>query len=182
VPRTPKWIRRHSQHPTLSAGGPDGYGSVTVYPSLSSGTGVLNEAPIATILDDTTGNITQLNGPLGIALDSSNAIYVANFAGGPLYQGSVTIYPSLNDSGLGLLKEPPTATIVGAGTNLIYPDGIVLDPNGNIYVTNEGSGNGGLDSVTSYRPDGNGGFTLFSTITGPATGLIFPWGIAIGPR
>ena len=47
--------------------------SVFVYPALGSSTGLLNEAPTATI----SGSNTGLSFPHGIALDSSRNIYVA---------------------------------------------------------------------------------------------------------
>src|SRR5208282_874186 len=61
-----------------------GPGSVFVYPALGSSTGLLDEAPTATI----TGSNTGLSGPFGIALDSSGKIYVADF-----FTASVYIFP-----------------------------------------------------------------------------------------
>src|SRR5208282_4513260 len=71
--------------------------SVTVYPALVSSTRPVNVAPIATISGSNTGLIL----PIGIALDSSGNIYVAD-GGNPYYQGlasSVSAYPPLGGSG-----------------------------------------------------------------------------------
>src|SRR5579862_6708653 len=62
-------------------GGPDGFGSITVYAGGSNG----NVTPIATISDDPSCapcDNTGLTLPNSIALDSSGNIYVANSAGG----------------------------------------------------------------------------------------------------
>ncbi len=101
--------------------------SVFVYPALGSSTGMLNEAPTATI----SGSDTGLSFPMGIALDSSGKIYVANAA-----PNSVIVYPALGSS-TGLLNEAPTATISGSNTGLSNPQGIALDSSGKIYVADE---------------------------------------------
>jgi DNA-binding beta-propeller fold protein YncE len=52
-------------------------GNVTIYPALGSSTEMLNEAPIAII----SGSNTDLLKPIGIALDASLNIYVAQKCG-----------------------------------------------------------------------------------------------------
>src|SRR5260370_19596341 len=51
-----------------------GKASITIYAPLNSSTGILNQAPSATI----AGAKTLLDHPTGIALDSQDNIYVAN--------------------------------------------------------------------------------------------------------
>src|SRR5208282_4694779 len=107
--------------------------SVFVYPALSVA-GMLNEAPTATI----SGSDTGLNSPLGIVLDSSGKIYVADWGSleGELVP-SVIVYPALGSS-TGLLNEAPTASITGSNTDLELPIGIA-HTSGKIYVADEGA-------------------------------------------
>ncbi|HKN00598.1 MAG TPA: hypothetical protein VJX23_08785 [Candidatus Binataceae bacterium] len=107
--------------------------SITIYPPLGGSTGLLNEAPRATIAGqdniDCTGadapyscctgagqgtciDNTGLQAPTAITVDSSGNIYVTNYYGGSFSQGSITEYPPLGSSS-GLLNEAPIATIAG---------------------------------------------------------------------
>ena len=142
--------------------------SVTVYPALGSSTGLLNEAPSATI----SGSNTGLSYPQGIAVDSSGSIYVAD----PL-AASVFVYPPLGSSA-GLLNEAPTATISGSDTGLVSPEDIALDSSRNIYVADESAA-----SVFVYPPLGSNTGLLneaaTATISGSDTGLNTPYGIAL---
>jgi hypothetical protein len=163
-------------------GGPDGVGSITVYPPGSNG----NVTPLATISDNPNCapcDNTNLNSPSGVALDSAGNIYVVNAVGGADGNGSVTIYPALEGS-TGTLNEAPSKTIAGTSTSDVtgfnIPSGIALDLAGNIYVTNEGSLNLGSDSITVYSAGSSGNVAPSSTITGSSTGLAVPQGIAIG--
>ena len=62
-----------------SVGGPDGLGSVTVYPSGSNG----NVTPSATISGNSSSDNTGFGNPAGIAFDALGNLYVANAYGGP---------------------------------------------------------------------------------------------------
>ncbi len=163
-------------------GGPDGAGSITIYPPGSNG----NVTPLATISDNPNCapcDNTKLNFPSGVALDSAGNIYVVNSAGGADGNGSVTIYPALETS-TGTLNESPSKTIAGTSTSDVtgfnIPSGIALDLTANIYVTNEGSLNLGSDSITVYSAGSGGNVAPIATITGLSTGLGVPQGIAIG--
>ena len=90
----------------------------------------------------------------------------------------------------GNLNEAPSAAISGAATGLEWPDGIALDSNANIYVTNEFGGANGYGSVTVYPAGANGDVTPTATIANPnvdgtggnagdLTGLNYPDGIAL---
>lgn len=166
-------------------GGPDGNGSITIYPAASSG----NVNPIATISDNpgcAPCDKTGLSSPQGIALDSYGKIYVANVTG-----DSVTIYPPLG-SNRGILNEAPGATIVESGsvpsgTAPVLTGGITLDSSGNIYVTDNiayipqtGGTNYAVGSVTIYPAGSSGKATPIATISGSSTALANPQGIAIG--
>jgi len=162
-----------------AVGGPDFQGSVTIYKAYSDG----NIRPLATISDNPSCapcDNTGLNTPSGIALDSSANIYVTN--SGSLNGGgdSVTVYPPLGSS-TGTLNETPNFNITGSDTGLDVPQGLTLDPSGNIYVLNNGSFTGGADSLTAYPPASNGNAAPTLTLSGPLTGLGLPQGITIAP-
>ncbi len=89
-----------------------------VYPPLGSSTGPLNEAPIATI----SGSSTGLFDPIGIAVDSSANIYVAD-NGEVFTPGSVFVYSAGSNGNIA-----PTATISGPLTELAAPLFIAFQP------------------------------------------------------
>jgi sugar lactone lactonase YvrE len=158
-----------------AAGGPDGAGSITVY-ALPTGN-IWNVAPIRTIANfSNIQALTQFQSPAGMALDSSNTIYVTNdgsIGGNP---DSITIYPA-GSSG----NVAPSAVISGSNTGLSMPQGIAIDRNGNICVANDGSTNGGIDTITVYSPGSTGNVAPIRTISGSLTGLVAPSGLAVGP-
>jgi len=172
-------------HVLNAYGGPDYAGSVTVY-NTSTSTINGNVAPINTISGNASGDQTGFDNPSGIALDSGSNIYVTNDGSASGGADSVTIYPEGQGGNLA-----PMATISGPLTQLNLPSGIAVDSSGNIYVANEGSQNGGADSITVYPPNSNGNVApamlINGTITGGAvisgslTGLNQPDGIALSP-
>jgi NHL repeat len=155
--------------------------SVTIYPPLAAGTGIINEAPVGVI----SGSKTMLDYPDGIAVDSLGIIYVANQSGGPVVPhqrldvGKITVYAA---GGSGNIS--PIATISGAATGLSFPLGIALDSAGNIYVTNSNTANTSDkiqsgSSITVYSPGSKGNASPIATIAGSNTGLSDVGGIAI---
>jgi len=143
--------------------------SVTVYPPLGSSTGLLNEAPLATI----GGSITGLISPAGIALDSGGKIYVADNGA-----TSVFVYQVLGSS-TGPLNEAPIATISGSITGLKSPQGVAVDSTvGDIYVADNGAA-----SVFVYSALGSSTGLLneapIAKISGSITGLKDPAGVAV---
>jgi sugar lactone lactonase YvrE len=150
----------------------NGTGSITVYPPLETGTGILNEAPVASI----EGSKTRFEVPFGVALDSQGNIYVANAAGGRVTRherydrGSITVYPAGSNGNVA-----PMATISGAGTGLAEPIGIALDSSRNIFVANAYNGY----SITVYQAGSNGNAAPIAVISGDNTGLYYPRGIAL---
>ena len=148
--------------------------AVFVYPSLAiSGTGQLNEVPIAAI----DGSGTNLLMPEGIAVDSGGEIYVVDYGA-----RSVVVYAAGSNGNVA-----PIATISGTNTSLRTPAGIALDSSGNIYVAD-----GGrplvyppiLGSVFVYPSLAISGTGLLNespiaTISGSGTGLRTPEGIAV---
>ena len=159
-------------------------GSITIYAPNASG----NAAPVKTISGTASSDLTGLDSPSGLALDSANNIYVTNqgSADGTGGSDSVTIYPA---GANGNVK--PEARISGPLTELSMPSAIAVDAIGNIYVANDGDRNH-PGSITVYPPGSNGnvapamrlsdGKTLRNAIiTGSLTGLDQPSGIALSP-
>lgn len=146
----------------------DQNGFIIVFKKGSTG----DAAPIATI----GGSNTALNLPVGIALDTNANIYVANHNPFMNQLFSVTVYPAGSNGNVS-----PSSMISGDMTGLMFPTGIALDANGNIYVANDGSPSGGTDSISVYPAGSDGNVTPSATITGPTTALSAPFGLAIGP-
>jgi hypothetical protein len=163
-----------------ASGGDTNRGSVTIYPPGTNGN--------VFFLAEIAGDLTELNQPLSIALDSKGRVYVANYYGGPTGVGSVTVYRSLGKS-TGLVNEVPLVTIAGPKTGLSEPRGIAVDSKGNILVANIDGGPDGLNghgSITVYRAGSKGNVAPMATISAPLGGtdqtmLLAPDGIAIGP-
>ncbi|HEV2171775.1 MAG TPA: NHL repeat-containing protein, partial [Candidatus Binatus sp.] len=147
-------------------GGPsDGY-SITAYPV----NGGRRPAPIFTLG-------SQLIIPQGVALDSAGNIYVVNEG---ILSGdqssdppSVTIYRAGSKS-----DDAPMARISGPKTKLSYSQALALDSHGYIYVSNQ-SQDRNPDTITVYSPGSNGNVAPARVISGSATLLSAPEGIAI---
>jgi sugar lactone lactonase YvrE len=140
--------------------------TVTVYPAGSNA----NAAPSSII----GGSKTGLNFPTGIALDPSGNIYVANHSSENGGTDAVTVYPAGSNGNV-----VPSATIDGSKTGLDFPAAIALDTSGNIYVANDGSEDGGADTVTVYPAGSKGNVAPSATVSGSNTGLDDPQGIAL---
>ena len=141
--------------------GNTGTPSVTVYAALGSSTGLLNEAPIATI----TGSNTGLMSPEGIAVDSTSGdIFVADSAAASVFEYSAASNGNVS----------PSATISGGNTGLMSPKGIAEHAGGDIYVADSVA-----VSVLVFSAGSNGNISPAATISGAKTGLEKPLGIAL---
>ena len=98
-------------------------GAIFVYQAGSYG----NIAPVRTI----TGSDTGIDNPLGLAVDGSGNIYVANNA-----NSTVTIYSSTANGNVA-----PTGGFFS--TQIKDSAGVALDKLGNIYLVNQTGGSGG---------------------------------------
>jgi DNA-binding beta-propeller fold protein YncE len=109
-----------------------------------------------------------LNGPLGVAVDAgNNELFVANSSA-----PSVTVY-DLSANG----NVAPKRTLSGGLTGLNSPYGIAVDTvNNELFVAIAG---GATRSVTVYARTASGNVAPLRTLTGAATGLIEPTGLAV---
>jgi Beta-propeller repeat/NHL repeat len=144
-------------------GGASRNGSIAIYPAGSTGQ-VLPSAVIS-------GVNTELNDPVGVALDSAGNIYVTNLFGGPTNNGIVTEYAAGSNGDVA-----PIATITSTGYAVGLPRGIALDSAGNIYVANFLGNNG---SISVFAPGSNGNATPIASIAGSNTGIQGPYGLAL---
>ena len=128
--------------------------SVTVYPRNAKG----DALPLQSI----AGSNTELQEPLGIAVDRHGKIYVANVFGGSNGYGSILVFPA-NANG----NVAPLATIT---QGLDYPYGVALDATDNVYVANNQGGSITVYSAKTYKP--------IRTISGDNTNL-YPVGVAL---
>jgi Fibronectin type III domain len=74
--------------------------------------------------------------------------------------------------------QKPVATIAGAKTGIDGPVSVAFGPAGNLFVVN-GNANAGDGSVTEYAPGATGNAAPDVTLSGPASELNVPDGIAL---
>src|ERR1035437_3995314 len=139
--------------------------SVFVYPALGQSVGLPNEVTLATI----TGPNTGQSYPQGIALDSSDDIYVADTS-------SVFVYSA---GSKGNIAPSPATISTTMTTGLGWPQGIALDSSGKIYVADDGPGASGPGSVFVYPAGSKANAAPTATISGTNTALSYPQGIAL---
>ncbi len=144
-------------------GGPLNRGSITVYPSGSTG----NAVPTNTI----TSSFTGINSSSGIATDSKGKIYLTNVPGGSDFPaGSVAIFPAG-----GYATTAPVSVIGGDNTGLNSPQQVAVDAKGDVSVLN------GNHVVTVYPAGSGGNATPSATLNIDRNGNFVPTGIARGP-
>ena len=85
----------------------------------------------------------------------------------------------------GVLNEAPIGVIIGSKTRLDNPTAIALDSQGEIYVANalrvrvRPHAIYDVGRVTVYSASSNGNVAPIATISGTATGLAYPIGLAL---
>ena len=96
---------------------------------------------------------SNFNGPLGLAIDSSGHVWVANSNG-----NTVT---ALNNNGTLFGNFAPT------GSNFVGPVGVAIGSSGRVWVTNDGGGPSGLGTVVALNNDGSFDLSNSSDFNGP---------------
>jgi sugar lactone lactonase YvrE len=146
----------------FAEGGVIGAATVTVYAPDAAG----DVAPIRTI----AGRTTKLSRPAGIAVADDGTVYVVNTDVPSDDQGSVTVYET-DAAG----DAAPVRTIVGPGTGLLSPEGLVLDPADTLYVASALF----RSRVTVYAPGADGEAAPVRSLEGIDTDLERPRGLAL---
>ena len=136
--------------------------SITVHARTADG----NVAPVRTLV----GGATGLSSPVVPAVDAvNNELFVSN-AG----DTSVTVYARTANG-----DTAPLRTLAGAATGLALPIGVAVDTvNNELVVVNSINGSGG-NSVTVYSRTADGDVAPLRKISGAATGLCGPAGLAV---
>ena len=111
------------------------------------------------------------SGSAGRARSSSgSSIYVTNLiASAQSWASTVTVYPVGSNGDVA-----PTAVIAGPQTQLSFVTGIVVDPQGEIYVVVEDK-----DEIVGFPPGSNGNVAPNVIIGGSKTGMVSPVDLAI---
>ncbi len=128
--------------------------------------------------DDGPATSSELNGPLGVAIDASGKLYIADTYNNRIRRVSVGIITTVAGNGtVGFGGDSGPAT----SAQLNLPTGITVDADGNLYIADAGSSrvykvsNGVISTVAGNGTPG------FSGDNGPATGaqLNQPQGVAV---
>lgn len=118
-----------------------------------------NAAPAGEI----RGSKSMLAFPAGLATDSHQNIYVANWG-----TNTITVYAGESEGNVA-----PIRTISGAKTMLKSLAGIAIDSRGKLYVADNQD-----NRILVYARDANGDSAPIRVISGNNTQLYAPWGLA----
>ena len=135
--------------------------AVTVYAPGANG----DVAPLRTI----SGSKTGIYHPSAVAVNRKGVIYVSSAGEGSPAGCCVTVYAK-NANG----DVTPIRTVSGSKTQLDGPNGIALDSDDNVYVSDYYT-----NSVTEYAKKANGNVAPIRTISGSKTLLDEPAGLAV---
>ncbi len=146
--------------------------SVVVYRKMAEG----DEKPLRTI----QGKATLLEDPHGVAVDTGrDLLFVANYGNarqpgvggsGTFQPPSISVYPRTASGDVA-----PVAVIKGPNTQLNWPAGIAVDPEGGeLFVANDAA-----DSILVFRVTDQGNATPLRVLKGPRTRLKNPTGVTL---
>jgi hypothetical protein len=147
-----------------------GTGSLVEY-SSSQLTGSGTPTPAISIGDDGS---QSLNSPLGMAIDASGGIWVANGNSPPF------TLVKFSASQLAASGTPtPAVTLTASGSSIDEPGGLAFDASGNLWLSNL-TGASPLVEFAASQLVASGSPT--PTITVTSSSLSRPWGLAFNPH
>ena len=120
-----------------------------------------NLAPTVTI----SGSQTMLTSPTGIAVDAAGDVFVADLFGNQVLEFAPGARGNVSPVARIPVPDPQE-----------WPIGLALSPTGQLLVSGFNSA-----AVYQYAKDSAGAWGLVHTISGPATGIVHPAGVAFGP-
>src|SRR5215469_14359820 len=129
------------------------------------------------VSDDGGGAAARFNNPMGVAVDASGNVYVADELNSTIRKvtpaGEVTTFA-------GIAGQPGSADGTGSSARFRFPRGVAVGPSGNVYVADTSNHTirqitpGGV--VTTLAGDGQAGF---ADGVGTAAKFNFPGGVAV---
>lgn len=116
----------------------------------------------------------------GVALDSSNNVYVSFTAGNGPFFSTIAVFGASQISTCPVAPSPcsltPQRQVRGDNTELSSPYSIAVDSSDRLYVANMGH-----DSISIFDDGATGDVTPLQRITGDSTNILAPSGMAISP-
>lgn len=128
-----------------------------------------NEAPIRVI----QGPHTKFNRPHTVSVDPQNGEIIVGDRSGR----NILVYGRDANGDV-----PPLRVIEGPKTGLLDIVGVAVDPIRNLLVASSISQIGGKTGIFVFNRTDNGDVPPRAVISGPGTGLLRPWQIAIDPE
>jgi hypothetical protein len=147
----------------LNPGGP-----VVAFNNKASG----NATPVISIGGSATA-LSKCQG--GIAVDATGNVYVTDVDATAQYPGGHVSEFAANATG----DVAPIRVIGGSSAGFQSPTGIALDPSGNIYVANSCQGYTCTGEVRVFAATASGNVAPMRVISGSATNLVLPEGLAL---
>jgi hypothetical protein len=148
----------------------DGVGAILVYSRTASGTAV----PLRTIKGASTGLGAPFGSVVGVAVDATNNELVVTRGSAGNQNNAILVFSRTADRDVA-----PIRSISGPATGLLIPGAVAIDlVNNELIVTDEGSVN--FAAVRFYPRTASGtNVGPLRSITGSATGLSLPLGVAL---
>jgi sugar lactone lactonase YvrE len=128
---------------------------------------------------DGTGTSASFNYPMGVAVDASGTIYVADYNNNRIRKVSPTgVVTTLAGSGAWSFGDG-----TGTSASFNYPTGVAVDASGNVYVADSSNHRirkvSPTGVVTTLAGGGTSGFGGFADGTGTSARFNYPAGVAV---
>jgi hypothetical protein len=147
----------------------DGVGAIFVYSRTASGAAT----PLRTIKGGSTGLGAPFGAVIGVAVDAANNELVVTRGSAGNQNNAILVFNRTADGDVG-----PIRSITGLATGLLIPGAVAIDLASNeLVVSDEGSVN--FAAIRVYPRTASGDVAPLRSITGAATGLSLPLGVAL---